>query len=154
MNIETINKQSEMAVAVKKEAVRFDGNMGEWMGKAYESLWAHAAKHGKQITGCPYCKYTNASEDFMQFDVELGLPVSEPLPEQDGIYMSKTCEGRAICATHKGPYKDMEKTYAPMMEYLTANNLESTGVYYDYYVNDPAHVAESELLTKVVFPIR
>jgi effector-binding domain-containing protein len=55
---------------------------------------------------------------------------------------------------HKGAYKNIEETYTPMMQYLTENNLQSTGVYYDYYLNNPADTPESELLTKVVFPIK
>ena len=152
MNIETINKEAEIAVAIKKEAVRFD-NMGGIMGEAYQKLWAYVAQQGKQMVGAPYCKYTNCSEDFMICDIELGVPVSEPLPEQGEIYMTKTCEGKAICAMHKGAYKDIEKTYAPMLEYLAANKLEATGVYYDYYINDPSDTPESELLTKVLFLI-
>jgi effector-binding domain-containing protein len=140
-------------VAIKKEAVRFD-NMSGIMGEVYQKLLAYVAQQGKQPAGAPYCKYANGSEDFMQWDIELGVPVSEPLPEQGEIYMSKTCEGKAICATHKGAYKDIDKTYAPMMEYLEANSLESTGVYYDYYISDPADTPESELLTQIVFPFK
>jgi len=157
MNIEIIDKKAEIAVAIKKKAVRFD-SMGVIMGGIYQKLFAHIAKYmvkqGMQMAGVPYCKYTNGRENFMLWDIELGVPVSEPLPEQGEICMSKTCDGKAICATHKGAYKDIEKTYAPMMEYLAANNLESTGVYYDYYLNDPSDTPESELLTKVVFPIK
>jgi len=153
MDIEKIDKKAETAVAVKYEAVDFT-NMGPMMGEAYQKLWAYLAKHGKQMAGMPYCKYTNGSEDNMRFDIELGLPVSEPLPEEDGIYMAKTCEGKAITAMHKGAYKDIEQTYAPMMQYLADNKLESTGVYYDYYLNSPADTIESELLTKVVFMIK
>ena len=153
MNIETINKEAEIAVAVKYEAVNFT-NMAAVMGEGYQKLMTYVAQCGKQITGAPYCKYTNGSADFMKFDIELGILVSEPLPQKDDIYMAKTCEGKAVTAMHKGAYKDIEKTYAPMMQYLSENNLESTGVYYDYYISDPADTPESELLTKVVFPIK
>ena len=153
MNIETINKEAELAAAVRYDAVDFT-NMAAIMGEGYQKLWAYAAQCGKQPAGAPYCKYTNGSEDFMKFDIELGLPVSEPLPEKDGVYMSKTCEGKAITAIHKGAYKDIEKTYGSMMQHLAENNLQSTGVYYDYYLNNPADTSESELLTKVVFPIQ
>ncbi|MCL1976508.1 MAG: GyrI-like domain-containing protein, partial [Candidatus Bathyarchaeota archaeon] len=134
MNIEIINKAAESAVAVKFEAVEFT-KMAEIMMESYPKLMAYVIKCGKQIVGAPYCKYTNGSEDFMKFDIELGVPVSEPLPEQGEIYMSKTCEGKAITAMHKGTYKDIEKTYSPMMQYLAENKLESTGIYYDYYLN-------------------
>jgi effector-binding domain-containing protein len=153
MSIEIINKESEIAVAVKFEAVEFT-KMAEIMTMGYQKLWVYVAKCGKQMVGAPYCKYTNGSVDFMRWDIELGVPVSEPLPEQGEIYMSKTCEGRAITAIHKGAYKDIEKTYGPMMQYLAENKLESTGVYYDYYLSNPADTPESELLTKVVFPIK
>ncbi|MDR2696954.1 MAG: GyrI-like domain-containing protein [Holophagales bacterium] len=153
MNIETITKESEIAIAVKYDAVDFK-NMAGIMGEGYQKLWAYLGQRGKEIVGAPYCKYTNGSADFMKFDIELGIPVSEPLPEQDEIYMANTCEGKAITATHKGAYKEVEKTYAPMMQYLAENKLESTGVYYDYYLNNPADTPESELLTKVVFPLK
>ena len=158
MNIETINKEAEIAIAVKCDAVDFT-NMAAIMSEGYQRLWAYlvqcpAAQSGGQMAGAPYCKYTNGSEDFMRFDIELGIPVIEPLPEKDGIYMSTTCEGKAITAVHKGAYKDIEKTYGPMMQYLTENKLESTGVYYDYYLNNPADTPEDELLTKVVFTIK
>ncbi len=153
MNIETINKQSEIAVAIKKEAVRFD-NMGNLIDEVYGKLMAYLAEQGREMAGVPYCKYTNGSEDYMQFDMEFGIPVSKPLPEQGEITMVKTCEGKAISAIHKGAYKDIENTYAPMMEYLAANKLESTGVYYDYYISNPADTPENELLTKVIFPLK
>jgi len=153
MNIETINKEAEIAVAVKYMAVDFT-NMVAVMSEGYQKLFDYVSQCGKQIAGAPYCKYTNPSENYMKFDIELGVPVSEPLPEKDEIYMSKTCEGRSITAMHKGAYKDIEVTYAPMMQYLADNNLESTGVYYDYYLNDPDVTPENDLMTKVVFMLK
>ena len=153
MNIEMINKESEIAIAVKYDGVDFT-NIAGIMGEGYGKLQAYLAQSGKQLAGAPYCKYTNGSDDFTKFDIELGIPISEPLPEQKGIFMAKTCAGKAIAAMHKGAYKDIDQTYAPMMQYLTDNKLESTGVYYDYYISDPADTAESELLTKVVFLIK
>ncbi|MCL2288772.1 MAG: GyrI-like domain-containing protein [Candidatus Bathyarchaeota archaeon] len=153
MNIEIINKKAEIAVAMKFEAVKFT-KMAEIMAEGYQKLWSYVSKCDKQMTGVPYCKYTNGSEDFMKFDIELGIPVSEALPEQGEIFMSKTCEGKAVTAIHKGAYQDIEKTYVPMMQYLAENKLESTGVYYDYYISNPADTPESELITKVVFPIK
>ena len=153
MTIETINKTSEIAVAIKHEAIDFT-NMAEIMSEGYQKLFAYVAECGGQIAGAPYCKYSNGSEDFMRFDIELGVPIASPLPEKDEIYMGKTCEGKAISAMHKGAYKEIEKTYGPMMQYLAENKLESTGIYYDYYISDPANTPESELLTKVVFPLK
>ncbi|MCL2324958.1 MAG: GyrI-like domain-containing protein [Proteobacteria bacterium] len=153
MNIEKIEKTSELAIAVKYMAVDFS-KMADMMGQGYQKLWDYVLECGKQVAGAPYCKYTNGSDDFMVFDIELGWPLSEPLPEQGDFFMTKTDEGKAIAAIHKGAYKDVEGTYIAMMKYLAENNLESTGVYYDYYLNDPSCTPEDELLTKVIFPIK
>jgi effector-binding domain-containing protein len=107
-----------------------------------------------EVAGAPYLAYTNGNADFTQFDVELGIPISEEIAVYGEFFMSKTCEGKAITATHKGAYKDVEVAYTTLMEYMAENKLESTGVYYDYYINNPADTPESELLTQVVFPIK
>ena len=111
MNIEMINKESEIAIAVKYDAVDFT-NMSGIMGEVYGKLQAYLAQNGKQMMGAPYCKYTNGSADSMKFDIELGIPVSEPLPEQEEIFMAKTCAGKAITAMHKGAYKDIDQNPA------------------------------------------
>jgi len=114
----------------------------------------YIAEQGKQMTGAPYCCYTNASEDFSSFDMEFGIPVSEAVAASGEIFMSRTYEGKAVTGMHKGAYKDLEAAYAALMDYVKENSLELTGVYYDYYISNPADTPESELLTQVVFPIK
>jgi len=153
MNIEVTNEKAEIAIAIKETAVNM-GNMAEAMGKGYGKLMDYLSKLGKQPSGPPYCAYINGNEDYSQFDIEMGMPVDEAVPVQGEFYMSKTHEGKAVCTIYKGPFKEIEVAYTALMEYLPANSLESTGVYYDYYLNDPDVTPESELLTRVVFPVK
>jgi len=153
MNIEVTNQIPEIAVAIKKVAISMDDIANvttEGLGKVFAFL----AEQGVQISGAPYLAYMNGSADFSQFDVEMGIPVAQEIAVSGEFYMSKNCEGKAVCAMHKGAYKDIEVAYVALMEYLTKNGFESTGIYYDYYINDPANTPESELLTKVVFPVK
>ena len=153
MNIEVTNQIPEIAVAIKKVAISMDDIANvttEGLGKVFAFL----AEQGVQISGAPYLAYMNGSADFSQFDVEMGIPVAQEIAVSGEFYMSKNCEGKAVCAMHKGAYKDIEVAYVALMEYLAKNGFESTGIYYDYYINDPANTPESELLTKVVFPVK
>ena len=153
MNIEVTHQKPETAVAVKRLAITMDeiANVAtEGLGKVF----AYLAEKGVQISGAPYLAYMNGNEDFSKFDVEMGIPVEQNFDVSGEFFISRTCEGRAVCATHKGAYKDVEVVYVALMGYLAENGLESTGVYYDYYINDPANTPESELLTQVVFPIK
>ena len=153
MNIEVTNQKPLIAVAVKVTAMTMD-KIVEAMDVGFAKLMAYIVEQGKQIAGAPYCCYTNASEDFLQFDMEFGIPVNEAVAASGDIFMSQTYEGKAVSGTHKGAYKDLESTYTAMMDYVKENSLELTGVYYDYYISNPADTPENELLTQVVFPIK
>ena len=153
MNIEVTDQKAQIAVAVRKE----NATMAEISLVATEGLqkvFGFLARQGVEIAGAPYLAYTNGNADFTRFDVELGIPIREEIAVDGDFLLSKTCEGKAITATHKGAYQDVEAVYSALMEYMAENKLESTGVYYDYYLNNPADTLESELLTQVVFPIR
>ena len=153
MKVEVTNQQPQIAVATKKTAVSME-QIAEVSTTGYTELMAYLAKQSKQIAGAPYLAYMNANEDFSKFDVELGIPVSETIPVEGEFFMSQTYEGKAISTMYKGAYKDIEVAYAALMDCAKENALEMTGVYYDYYINDPDETPENELLTQVVFPIK
>ena len=153
MSIEVTDQKSQIAVAVRCK----NATMSEISVLATEGLqkiFGFLAQQGVEIAGAPYLAYTNGNADFTKFDVELGIPVIEKIAVSGEFFMSKNCEGKAVTATHKGAYKDVEVVYTALMGYMAENKLESTGVYYDYYINNPADTPESELLTQVVFPIK
>jgi len=153
MKIEVTDQNPQIAVAIKKTAVNMD-NLHEAIDEICARLLAYLSEQGTEMSGAPYLAYMNANDDFSQFDIEWGFPVAEPVPVSGEFYMSQTHEGKAITATHKGSYNDLETTYYAIMDYAKENSLESTGIYYDYYLNDPDETPESELLTQVLFPIK
>ena len=153
MNIEITNQKSQIAVALKKESATM-AEISVLATEGLQKVFGFLTQRGIEIAGAPYLAYKDGNADFSRFDVELGIPVSEEVAVSGEFFMGKTCEGKAITAMHKGAYKDVDATYTALMEYMAENNLESTGVYYDYYINDPADTPESELLTQIVFPIK
>ncbi|HCC35617.1 MAG TPA: AraC family transcriptional regulator [Ruminococcaceae bacterium] len=153
MKIELKNLTPQIALAIKKTAVGMD-EIGKVFDEVYAKLMPYLSEQGAQIAGAPYCAYMNCSDDFMVSDMEFGIPVSKALPAKGDLYMSKNCEGKAITTTHKGPYKALDAAYNALMDYAKDNSLELTGVYYDYYINDPDNTPESELLTQIVFPVK
>ena len=153
MKIEVSNQQSQAAVAIKKTAVCM-GEIGQAATEGLTKLMGYLAAQGTQVAGAPYLAYMNGNEDFSKFDIELGIPVSEAVPVHGEFYMSQSCQGKAITTMYKGAYKDIEAAYVALMDYAKENALEMTGVYYDYYINNPADTPEGELLTQVVFPIK
>lgn len=48
----------------------------------------------------------------------------------------------------------MEGFYNALIEWMTSQGHIPTGVVYEFYLNSPMEVPESELLTKVVFLLK
>lgn len=153
MKIEVTSLQAQTAVAMKKESASM-AEISDLATEGLQKIFGFLAQQGIEIAGAPYLAYMNANEDFSKFDVELGIPVSESVPVGGEFFISRTCEGKAITAMYKGAYKDIEGAYVALMDYAKENSLEMTGVYYDYYISNPADTPESELITQVVFPIK
>jgi len=153
MEIEVVTQQSQIAVAIKKTSVSMD-QLKDLFDEVCTKLLEYLAQQGGQMAGAPYCMYSGGNEDYSQFDIEFGIPVTEPVPETGEIFMSRTCEGKAVSTTHKGAYKDIDSAYMALMDYVKENSLELTGVYYDYYISNPEETPESELLTQIFFPVK
>ncbi|WP_206853852.1 GyrI-like domain-containing protein [Candidatus Enterococcus mangumiae] len=152
MNIEVSTLSPQIAVATKATGVTME-NMTAAIDTGYEKLMQAVSEQGAQLIGAPYCAYLNSNEDFTVFDIELGIPVNTAISANDEVYMSQTYDGKAVISTHQGSYATLESTYEALMVYLQENQLESTGVYYDYYLSNPLDTPEDQLLTQVVFPI-
>ena len=152
MKIELFEQKSQLSVAVKRKATM--ENMHALIDEGYGMIGAYLAELSKQPSCAPYICYFNCTEDFSEFDLEMGFPVAEELPVKGELYMSKTYEGKVVAGTYKGPYSGLEQAYGELMKYTEENKLELLGIYYDYYLNDPSVTPEDELLTKIVFPVK
>ncbi|MCL2194604.1 MAG: GyrI-like domain-containing protein [Oscillospiraceae bacterium] len=87
------------------------------------------------------------------FDVEVGFPIAQVVPEKDGLFMSQTHQGKAVVATHKGSHRSINTTYGKMFAFMDEQSLAFTGTFYDCYLTDPATTPAKELLTKVIIPV-
>ena len=62
--------------------------------------------------------------------------------------------GKMATCLHVGPYKTVEPAYNALIEYIAQNKYESTGVAYEFNLNDPGETPEEELQTQIVFPLK
>ncbi|WP_241422509.1 GyrI-like domain-containing protein [Candidatus Contubernalis alkaliaceticus] len=86
--------------------------------------------------------------------MEIGFCLSKPVPGRGAIFAGENPAGKQVSCLHKGPYAQMEPVYNAMMQWMEEKGLTPTGVAYEFYYNSPNDVPESELLTKVVFPLK
>lgn len=122
------------------------------IGESYMKIMGYLKELGEQPADAPFTAYHNL--DMQNLDVEMGFPVARLLPEKGGIKAGEIPQSKFISCMYKGAYAGMEQLYNEMFKWIAENGYEQVGVYYEYYYNSPADVPESELLTKVVMPIK
>jgi effector-binding domain-containing protein len=113
---------------------------------------AYMSKLGEQPADAPFTAYYNM--DMQNLDVEMGFPVTKQYAAKGEVISRAIPAGRYVSCTYKGPYSSMEAPYNEMFKWIADNGYEQAGVYYEYYYNKPGDVPESELLTKIVMPIK
>ena len=122
------------------------------IGKYYGAIMAYMGELGEQPIIAPYTSYyTLYMQDIV---VVMCFPVAARLPGKDEIQAGSLPEGKSVSCMYQGAYSEMEEPYKEIMQWIAEHGYEPTGVYYEYYFNSPAEVAESELLTKIVIPLK
>ncbi|MGI6711753.1 MAG: GyrI-like domain-containing protein [Bacillota bacterium] len=122
------------------------------IGRSYHSIMDYLKEMGEEPAGAPFTAYYN--QDMQDLDVEMGFPVAKTLLGKGEIKAGNIPEGKAASAMYKGSYKKMEQPYMEMAKWISENGYEPTGVAYEYYYNSPDEVPESELLTRIVMPLK
>lgn len=128
------------------------GNLPQELGKAYGAIIQYLNEIGEKPSEAAFAGYYNM--DMENLDVEMGFTVAKPLAGKGEIQASEIPAGKQVSCFYKGPYSQMEPVYNDMMQWINENGHTPTGVSYEFYYNSPMDVPESELLTKIVFPLK
>lgn len=147
---EIAEKQEQPVLFIR--TVTAAANLPQEIGRAYGAIAQYMAEIGQPPQEAPYTVYYNM--DMEHLDVEMGFPVAQPLPGKGEIKAGSISPGKQASCVYHGPYSGM----GPAYEALTAKAAQSgnipTGVYYEFYYNAPGEVPDSELLTKIMFPLK
>lgn len=128
------------------------GNLPKELGRIYGAICTYLAKVGEQPQGPAFSAYYNT--DMENLEVEIGFPVAKEIAGEGDILASEIPGGKRAFCMYKGPYKGMASTYEALTKWIAENGYTPTGVAYEFYYNSPDEVPESELLTKIEFPLK
>ena|SRR3989339_2026747 len=149
-NFEIIETLEQPALSIK--TVTSITNLPQEIGKAYSSITAYLSELGEYPKDAPFSAYFNM--DMENLDVEMGFPTNKQLEGCGNIISSVIPAGKKATCMYKGAYKDIAPVYEAMTKWMKDNNHIPINVVYEIYYNSPMEVPESELLTKIVFPLK
>jgi len=119
--------------------------------RIYGALMRYMGEMGAQPAGEPFAAYYNM--DMQNLDIEIGFPVSKPLPDRGEIKCSVLLAGKYASTVHIGPYDAVGPAYEALTQYVKASGCEPTGVAYEFYFSGPETPPE-EIRTQIVLPLK
>lgn len=143
-------EQAEQQVLSVRTTINMN-DLADVTGHVYGQIMAYLSQTGEYVADAPFVCYYNT--DLNNLDVEIGFPVSRPLQGSGEITARTIPVQRAITGLHLGSYRDSDPLYFEMMKWIKDNGYEAQGAVYNYYLND-LNRPESELLTKIVIPVK
>ncbi len=148
--IELTKKTEQPVLSVRTRASV--NELSALCGRIFTDIGMYIGELGEEPADAPFIAYYNLDMD--DLDLEIGFPVSKTLKGKGNILSGSIPEGNQVSCMHKGPYLATEPVYNAMIEWINKNGYVPTGAAYEFYYNSPTDVPESELLTKIVFPLK
>lgn len=147
-NIEILQKAEQPTISIRTNTKV--ENLPMLIGESYGKMAVYLKEIGEFLSDVPYVAYHNM--DMQNLDVEIGFPVSKPLPGKDSILSGFIPAGKVIFCMYRGAYSEMEAVYGEMSKWIEENNYKPVGTAYEHYYNGP-EFPESEMLTMIVMPL-
>lgn len=122
------------------------------LGEAYDKLMQYMEEIKETPTDAPFVAYYNM--DMTDLDIEVGLPVSKPIPGKGEVRQSEIPAGKQVSCIYTGPYSKCEPAYNALIQWVAENGHEAVGTAYEFYLNDPKDTPEEQLATRIMYPLK
>ena len=141
----------QQAVAVVADEVPMTA-IADFVGEAFSSVMAVAARQGVTVTGPPFTRYRGAPTTTVE--VEAGFPTSSFVRAEDDVRPGVLPACRAVEAMHVGPYDTLARTYDEAMGWAGEQGLHSGADMWEEYLTDPSSEPDpATWRTRVLIPV-
>ena len=142
VQLKDVKKQSTLIIKTKSKKA----DIGKELAKIYPKIFAHLAAN-KIAPSAPIALYTTV--DGENFEIQAGVVVPEGAKGDGEIVASELPGGRAAFTIHTGPYENLSKTYAVVMDWLKTKGEKMAGPSWEIYVSDPGDTKPEALKTEI-----
>ncbi|MBI5879295.1 MAG: GyrI-like domain-containing protein [Chloroflexi bacterium] len=86
--------------------------------------------------------------------MELGFPVSAPLPPKGNIRPGTLPGGKMAAVMHVRPYDQLPHAFHALQAFIEKQGLATTGIWYEMYANDPREVPPEQYQTLALIELK
>jgi effector-binding domain-containing protein len=147
---EVVELEPQEAIAVRGEVPIAD--LPGFFERAFEEAATAASASGVDIVGPPFGLYPQMPTETVT--VEAGFPVSAPVELHGQAHRLVLPGGRAVQATHVGPYDTMEQTYTKLWSWMADQGLQPAVGMWECYLSDPRVERDpATWRTRIIWPV-
>ena len=146
MEIRIEQIESRPVAGIRTEATQAD--IGDKIGKLLDEMMPALEAH---MNGAPLAVYHTWEND--RGELEVAIPVEPSTPATDRIARHDLPGGRAIVATHIGPYDGLKKSWEAVDAYMKEHGLEGRSAPWEQYESDCSVEPPERLVTRIIWPI-
>jgi effector-binding domain-containing protein len=146
-SIDTIEAQP--AAAIRRQVPMAE--LKEAFDTGFSQVMQAVMEQGATVAGPPFGYYHGMPGETV--DVSIGFPVSTAVLADD-VEPFELPGGRAIVATHVGPYEELERTYGELTAWAQSEGLTLAEGTWEQYMSDPTVEPDpSTWRTLIVWPL-
>ncbi len=131
----TFDVQEKTLEAMLIAGVRMKGKYSE-CGKGFIKIGTNL---GLSICGKPFCLHYDNEYREDDADFEVGFPIREA-KEVEGVSVRELPGGRCVSLLHEGPYEQLERSYAKILDYVKDKGFEMLIPSREIYLKGPGMI--------------
>jgi DNA-binding transcriptional MerR regulator/effector-binding domain-containing protein len=141
-----------LSVAVAERVT--ESSLADWWSSASGELHATLKAAGLRPSGMPGALYPAELFEAEVGDVVAFVPTSSPVACSGRVAMREIPAAELAVAVHRGPFAELDQTYAELGKYVTARAIGVDGPIREYYVVSYFETPdESRHVTEVCWPV-
>jgi effector-binding domain-containing protein len=144
IQVKEVKKQPTLIMKTKAKKAE----IGAELQKIFPKVFAFIAAN-KIPESAPMAYYVSRDPAMTTFDIEAGIVVPEGTKGDGDIVASSLPAGKTAFAVHVGPYEDLPKTYAAIVDWAKTKGLTTQPIAWEVYITDPGNTKPNELKTEV-----
>ena len=144
IRIEEIEAQQVAGIRTETAQTEIGDKIGQLLGEIMPQV-------GAQIAGAPLAVYHTWEGD--HGEMEVAVPIRAEAVGTDRIKCHDLPGGRAIVATHIGPYDQLQSSWDAIGSWMKEKGLTARAAPWEQYISDCSEVAPEQLETRIIWPI-